>query len=391
MSFFSLIYVNFHKPLSVNDTIEGLATSEDSAFLETYKRHILPKVAEFDKIRLKALTAHKKRSRIALALILLIVAWLGYAVWTVSTASHYTLRELGGFAGSACILLYLWASKPERDYKKKVKEQIFPETLLFHGMHTFKLGPPHQIREVFDSGIIPEYDFFHAEDYVEGSYKKTHISLFEFFYGRGEIGMAQAFAETDKGFCKEARLVIRIKLEKPFSGKTLLIKKQFGFKKPLAGRASPQRKYSLKQNKSLREEVFVTDGKELVSSSFAEQSYEVTEPLPLTLEKVDVENSLIKSKYLVLSTDQVEARYLLSLSFMERLNKLQEAFHSEFIECSFYNNELLLLIKTKKDRFEAKSIFEPTTFIDECENLKLEMQQIFSIIDELKLHEQTRL
>ena len=88
----------------------------------------------------------------------------------------------------------------------------------------------------------------------------------------------------------------------------------------------------------------------------------------------------------VYSDDQVESRYLLTVSFMERLKELAETFGGKSIQCCFYNKELFMMIPIKKDMFEPGSIFEPEDFIDDSKNLLKELNLIFNIIDQLKLN-----
>ena len=384
----SLIRVLFHKPVTVKECLAKLSLVADDAFYTTYKKHIYPKVDTLDQERLQALKSYKVRAPIAISITILIIAYTLHSLFNLTPRHpHYY-----GFLGSMCVLLYFWASVPERQFKKHVKEQVFPETLAFLGMDTFRITPPIALLEIYESYIIPKHDFLHLEDYVAGTYKDTRIELFEFFYGLGEPGTAQIFSGEDKPYCKKQRLIVRVQMNKNFLGKTLLIKKKgTKLKKPLFNRMQPLHKYTLLDSIASGESLITIGQKVFETPEVNLQQYTIEAPSADNFEKVSIENPDIVKRYIVLSTDQVEARYLLTLTFMERLNSLQNAFDSEFIECSFYNNELLLLIETKHDRMESKSIFEPTTYIEECQTLRSEITQIFGIIDELKLHEQTRL
>ena len=61
------------------------------------------------------------------------------------------------------------------------------------------------------------------------------------------------------------------------------------------------------------------------------------------------------------------------------------------IRASFYDNSLLLMIESRKDRFEVGSVHEPVTFYHDINTILSEMQDIFAMIEHLKLHEQTGL
>ena len=87
----------------------------------------------------------------------------------------------------------------------------------------------------------------------------------------------------------------------------------------------------------------------------------------------------------------MEARYLLTPSFMERLLELGRQFGSRNISCAFYDDRLLFLIESSRNRFEGGTVLEPETFADEIRAILDEMPVLFGIVDILKLHERTRL
>ena len=105
-----------------------------------------------------------------------------------------------------------------------------------------------------------------------------------------------------------------------------------------------------------------------------------------SLKNVKLEDPHFEKMFEVYSDDQVEARYLLTVTFMERLTELTSSFGSKSIECCFYNKELFMMIPIKKNMFEPGSIYEPEDFIDDSKNLLKELNLIFSIIDQLKLN-----
>ena len=96
-------------------------------------------------------------------------------------------------------------------------------------------------------------------------------------------------------------------------------------------------------------------------------------------------------KFEVFSEDQVEARYLLTTSFMERLIEVRKIFQSDKMQCSFLDQSLLMLLPIDKDMFEPGPITEPEDFIDDSKNLLKEMHSIFNICDTLKLDMNTGL
>lgn len=106
--------------------------------------------------------------------------------------------------------------------------------------------------------------------------------------------------------------------------------------------------------------------------------------------KIDLESVEFNKKYSVYSTDQIEARYLLTSSMIERLLNLEFAFNAKYIRGSFKDNKLLLIIHTNRDMLEMGSNFKETK-LDTFTNLFEEIVSILKIVDQLKLDEKTGL
>lgn len=69
------------------------------------------------------------------------------------------------------------------------------------------------------------------------------------------------------------------------------------------------------------------------------------------LEQVKLEDVVFNSKYVVYSTDQVEARYLLTPTFMEKLKNFEKAFLASEIYCVFYKDYIYLAPNSGIDLF----------------------------------------
>ena len=70
------------------------------------------------------------------------------------------------------------------------------------------------------------------------------------------------------------------------------------------------------------------------------------------MQKILLEDSIIKSICDVYSTDQVEGRYLLTPAFIERFKNLQTIYGSKEIRCSFYDGKIMFAIPTNGNYFE---------------------------------------
>lgn len=313
-------------------------------FTPHYQEFIRPQVDGFEEKRVKALKTFRKRLLISLPIALL-------SLFACLFSLYFLIIPLG---------LAIWTFAPIYDYKLSVKEKVFPHVFRFFGAD-FEYYPQGlmNISELRASGLIPNYDNARTEDYIKGTYHGVGLELTE----------AQLIDERSTG--KNRRQVtvfrgifIRLTMNKNFNGKTV-IRRDGGF----LGN--------------------------LLKGAFSK------------LETVRLEDPVFEKAFEVYSDDQVEARYLLTTSFMERLLKLGAIIEDpktpldnvtsllklskSKIQASFYDNQLLLMIPSKKNRFETASILQPATFKEDINAILKEMEQIFQIIDTLKLEERTGL
>ena len=107
--------------------------------------------------------------------------------------------------------------------------------------------------------------------------------------------------------------------------------------------------------------------------------------------KVKLEDVIFDKDYTVASEDQVEARYLVTPSFMERFKNLKKAYNSKNIKCALFDNQIMFAIYTNKDLFEIGSMFHPLTDSKQVDGFFDEIIAILDIVEEFKLDEKTGL
>lgn len=107
--------------------------------------------------------------------------------------------------------------------------------------------------------------------------------------------------------------------------------------------------------------------------------------------KPKLEDIGFNSSFSVYSIDQVEARYLVTPAFMERLKNLQTTFSGSDIKCSFWSGKIMFAIQTKKDLFEFGDLSAPLTNKRKILRFVDELEAICKIIDHFKLYENTGL
>ena len=330
---------------------------------------------------------------------------------TFSELKEFLIAILGGIYIGVVGGLFAWPFYKINLYKKKVGGKIYPLIFRFFGSdYRYKNEVPgvSSLWE-FDHKIIPHFDktslFNKFMGYVKGTYKGVTL---EHVQNVKLTRYDSSWADTFFMFFNLHRtaykgILITLTMNKNFSGETI-VKKDNG----LLGRW-----FSRKYIKTIE-----------------------------GLENIKLEDPVFEKKFEVYSNDQIEARYLLSTSFMARLLQLAELFPSKKIlstrviiysalifltlliinpitimfsfiiffwyicvrllssqrqgginggvQCSFRDNKLLLMIPCNRKPF-ATSIFKPATFVDDINHILKEMAIIFEIIDILKLERKTGL
>lgn len=103
-------------------------------------------------------------------------------------------------------------------------------------------------------------------------------------------------------------------------------------------------------------------------------------------EKVSLEDSEFDKNYTVFSDDQVEARYLLTTSFIERFKNIETAFNPLYQRAEFKENELYILLGTNRDLFKMGSLGEETNY-SQFSQLFEEFYSVLDLIEQLKLNQ----
>lgn len=113
-----------------------------------------------------------------------------------------------------------------------------------------------------------------------------------------------------------------------------------------------------------------------------------------SMQTVKLESTNFEKRFNVFSKNQVEARYLLTPTFIEKFTRLYTAFGTNKAKCSFYkdfsgNDRIMFAISTNRDLFEPGNLFTP---VNEPKYLFLsDFTSIFNMIEFFKLDEKTKL
>lgn len=111
------------------------------------------------------------------------------------------------------------------------------------------------------------------------------------------------------------------------------------------------------------------------------------------MSNMTTEDPEFNKKYDVFTQDQIEGRYLVTTSFMERFKNLHTAFGTTRAKCAFFDNKVMFALSTGKNLFELSegifcSLKKPT---EQTKVFYEEISAIYDIIDYFKLGEKTGL
>ena len=218
--------------------------------------------------------------------------------------------------------------------KSKIVSSFYKEEVVNEVIHAF--SPDSGIDEsVFENcGLFISPDRYHAEDLIEGRLGKTSFVCSEVHAEERRTrstksGVQHYWVDIFKGFLFIADF------HKDFQGETTILRNSL---------------FKLKMGAS----------------------------------RVKMESPEFEKVFDVFSTDQIEARYLITPSMMERMLKLDNNF-KKGITISFRNSTILVAIPDSKNRFEA----DVWSSLNDMNLLKSDfavLQSLLAIVDELNLN-----
>lgn len=228
-------------------------------------------------------------------------------------------------------------------YKKEIKQKVY--RLLFSGSSDFKYitMDEDEVSKLFDKmqqlSLFGSFTKLVCDDCF--LYKSNDISFKIYDIGIYNIATGYKTKITQKIF--EGMLIVAPSF-KNFSGVTLI-----------------------KANKKLK---FAGD----ISAMY---------------ERVNFEDNLFEESFDVYSSNQIEARYLLTTAFMERLMKAMSKEKRQIIG-SFEEGNVFIGVQDNKDLFEL-DLSKPLTDKETFAQLFIELKQTVDLVETLKLKNKTGL
>lgn len=117
------------------------------------------------------------------------------------------------------------------------------------------------------------------------------------------------------------------------------------------------------------------------------KSHQLINLKPKDFEEVILEDVEFQKKYKVYSTDQIEARYVLTTAFIERFKNLGFAFKASKTEASINGNKIIIALSCNYDLFKVAKVTKTICDYEQFKSMAYEFASILLLIETLKLDE----
>lgn len=306
----------------------------EKGFAAHFKAKIAPLLEGVEANRLIQFASFKKRLALAIPISVLIVMGGVYLEATVGSDEAAFLK----IAFALIVFVMFWVYIPIKRYKQDVKSKFMPVICEFFGNMTYGLTGTSTVESLYRDEIFPSFTSSQMEDFIEGTYQQVKVKIHESTLKRknGKHGSHTVFS----GF------VLELEFPKDFHGKTIILK----------------------------------DGG-TVGNFFTGKDFK-------GLACVELEDPEFEGMFQVFSSDQVEARFVLTTAFMERLlslARLRSPNGTPNVQCVFENKTLVISVPCKQNLFEPGSIRKSALQVDDLHVFLEQMRDVFQLVDVLKL------
>lgn len=297
------------------------------AFDRFYMEKLYGSFGELEGMRRKYL----QRFWLLVALSFLIVPAIGFIVYIMQWDPAVFIF--------GTVLMIVIAQSPINSYRQYVKNGIMKDFTGFFKDFDYLFGNLVDAEKIRFSRLFGNYDRRYGDDYFEGKYKNVTMTI-------SEEKLTQ-IVRTRKSRHEQTvfdGVIVILSMNKKFKGQTV-VKKDYGW----------------------------------LGNKFT---------CPSGLQRLRLEDPVFERKFEVYSDNQIEARYLLTTAFMERLLRLKQAFGGKKIECSFFDNQLMIAISTSENMFETSSFFHSAFDKKRMDRAFEQFCSVREIVDILKLNQQ---
>jgi hypothetical protein len=319
---------NPKQDLTLEEAMAGLP-ADFAFFPERFRTQICPALETKEVERLAAVNMQRNFAIGAVAVFIvagaLVQAFGSGWGWPVGGVAGFALWGIGGVA--------------LRKLATETKVMLIEPIASQFGM-TFQIAPltPSEINEMKQLGLVGGWDRASYEDRLDGT---RGGAPFHFF----EAHLEEKRTTTDsKGRTQTTWVTV-------FRGQCLAVK----FMKPFNGVTK----------------VYRDAGVMNMFTGFGQKG-----------QRVKLDDPVFEKSIEVYSSDQVEARYILTPDFMERLLKLEKTFEGRKLRCAFAEGQMLLCVEGK-NLFEAGSMYRKMDDMHRVHEMLTDFAAVFLLIDSM--------
>ena len=287
----------------------------------------------FDNIYPLLLSKEYERKRvnnkIRNAVILLLVVMAGLIAYIMLRTQKWQFALFVIFAGIPILFGIVYAM--QKGLKSETKSHLMTQICGFLGwVYTEKDFQPPDMDVLRTNRLVPRYDRAKYEDQMSGMAHGAHFKFCEAHLEREDRD-----SDGDRDWVTVFRgVLLEIDFHRDFIGRTVVLR----------------------------------DGGFFKSKKFA------------GMKRVGLVDPKFEKAFEAYGTDQVEARYLLTPDFMQRLVDLETQLDGSKIQFGFLGGRLHITAQAP-DQFEAGSLFKPLTDPQRTQKILNEIGAIFDVID----------
>lgn len=300
----------------------------EKEFKQFFKKELMSNLKDIEKKRIHSLLA-------MVFMIILFFTFISILFYVEKQITDVFLNQLISIVFVVIIILLIFNTCfIYRNYKKNAKNMILEKLLNFIGDFTIDKNN-NDINYIKSLKLFNKFNKFSCDDRLRGTYNMLPIDIQEISL------MLETGSDKNKHTSTIFKgIFIKTPSHKKFTGYTIIKRKLINISSPI----------TLADNKP----------------------------------KVKLEDEVFNEYYDVYSDDQVESRYLITTSFMERMINLAKHGVNDNISISFENGNVNIAISSNKNWFKVP-ILKPATNIKNYKYIIFEILTILKIIDSLKL------
>ncbi len=299
-------------------------------------------------------------------------------------------------------IIFLIVGKKQNDFRRKIKHQLLMEIFSLFGQFNYSDKELITEKEIRKTGLFRYFRHKTDDDRITGNYKGMDVMLVETKLTHAEKRSNNYQKNINENEAIDFKgLIVKTVLNKPYKGKTLLHQKAIGqtgqkqaIKSFLSEDFGDEKADKIANSKvvdvvtgvlSFAEKIPVKNVKLSSDGLSFDFGREKETNIDRKLKEVTLEDPEFNQMYDVYSDDQVEARYIITPTFMERLKNIREVIGGFDVHCMIEDKYITLFISTPVNFFEVGDVSVPLDNKQIYEKVFIQLISIFNLIHYFKL------